>query len=63
MSTDIIRWDSGTEDYQSGALHVYLAICLPFMAATFIFWGAYQYFERRKERQRREKADAEANSA
>ena len=63
MSTDIIRWDNGIEDYQPGALHVYLAICLPFMAATFIFWGAYQWLERRKELHQLEKAEAEANSA
>ncbi|KAL8837662.1 MAG: hypothetical protein Q9176_005579 [Flavoplaca citrina] len=63
MSTDIIRWDTGTKDYQPGALRVYLAICLPFMATTFIFWGAYQWLERRKERQRKEKAEAQpANS-
>ncbi|KAL9635648.1 MAG: hypothetical protein Q9204_002553 [Flavoplaca sp. TL-2023a] len=59
MSTDIIRWDSGTKKYKPGALHVYLLICLPFMAATFIFWGAYQWLERRKERQ----AKAESNPA
>lgn len=63
MSTDIIRWDTGTEKYQAGALHVYLAICLPFMAVTFIFWGAYQWYERRKELHQYEKAEAEANLA
>ncbi|KAL8963666.1 MAG: hypothetical protein Q9183_004983, partial [Haloplaca sp. 2 TL-2023] len=62
MSTDIIRWDSGSRDYQSGALYAYLAICLPFMAATFIFWGAYQYFERRKERQQKGRPEAEAKT-
>ncbi|KAL8893307.1 MAG: hypothetical protein Q9192_005397 [Flavoplaca navasiana] len=63
MSTDIIRWDTGKKEYQPGALHVYLAICLPFMATTFIFWGAYQWLERRKERHQQEKAEAEANMA
>ena len=29
------------------------------MAATFIFWAAFQWHERRKERRQREQAEAE----
>ncbi|KAL8908990.1 MAG: hypothetical protein Q9171_005220 [Xanthocarpia ochracea] len=58
MSTDIIKWNNGKRNYQPGAMHVYLAVCLPFMAATFIFWAAFQWRERRKERHQREKAES-----
>ncbi|KAL8769015.1 MAG: hypothetical protein Q9209_004932 [Squamulea sp. 1 TL-2023] len=61
MSTDIIHWNNGKKNYQPGAMHVYLAVCLPFMAATFIFWAAFQCHERRKERHQNEKAEAEAS--
>ena len=63
MSTDIIRWNSGEQDYQAGALHLYLAICLPLMAATFVVWGAFQIFERRKESKENEKAKTDSISA
>ncbi|KAI4236715.1 MAG: hypothetical protein L6R40_006059 [Gallowayella cf. fulva] len=63
MSTDIIKWDNGKKNYQSGAMHVYLAVCLPFMAATFIFWAAFQWHERRRERQENDKAEAQSRSA
>ncbi|KAL8909098.1 MAG: hypothetical protein Q9207_000432 [Kuettlingeria erythrocarpa] len=59
ISTDIIKWNNGKQKYQPGAMHVYLAVCLPFMAATFIFWAAFQWHERRKEHRQREKAEAE----
>ena len=63
MSTDIVRWNNGEKDFQAGAMHLYLAICLPLMAATFIIWGAFQVFERRKESKDIEKAKAESVSA
>lgn len=63
MSTDIIHWNNGEKDYQAGAMHLYLAICLPLMAATFVVWGVFQIFERRKEKLDSEKAKAEAISA
>ena len=62
MSTDIIRWNNGERDYQAGAMHLYLAICLPLMAATFIIWGTFQIFEKRKEGLESEKAKAESAS-
>lgn len=58
MSTDIIHWDNGEKNYQAGALHVYLAVCVPVMAATFIVWGGFQWHERRNERLQEEKARA-----
>lgn len=49
MSTDIVRWSNNTKEFQSGALYVYLALCIPFMFATFIFWAVFQWRERRIE--------------
>ena len=49
MSTDIIHWNNGRKYYQAGALHIYLAICLPFMAATFAVWWTFHWYEKRKE--------------
>ena len=62
MSTDIIRWNDGEKNYQAGAMHLYLAICLPLMAATFVVWGAFQIFERRKEGLESAKAKADSIS-
>ncbi|KAL8932217.1 MAG: hypothetical protein Q9216_006923 [Gyalolechia sp. 2 TL-2023] len=56
MSTDIVRWTNGKKRYQSGALRVYLAICLPLMATTFIVWVIFQCREKRKERLQNEQA-------
>lgn len=56
MSTDIVRWNEGKRAYQAGALHIYLAICLPFMAATFIVWAVFQWLERRNERRQQKRA-------
>ena len=57
MSTDIIHWNNGIKNYQSGALQIYLAVCIPLMVATFVVWGAFQWHERRKERLADEEAD------
>ncbi len=56
MSTDIVHWDNGQKNFQAGALHVYLAVCVPFMAVTFVVWAVLQWRERRKERLQHERA-------
>lgn len=49
MSTDIVHWRNDTKKFQPGALHIYLALCIPFMVATFIVWAVFQWRERRNE--------------
>ncbi|KAL8726825.1 MAG: hypothetical protein Q9166_006441 [cf. Caloplaca sp. 2 TL-2023] len=58
MSTDIVHWSNGRKKYQAGALQVYLAICLPLMACTFIVWLVLQWREKRKEDAQNEQARA-----
>lgn len=58
MSTDIVHWEKNQRTYQAGALQVYLAVCVPFMAATFVVWAVFQWRERRKERLQNKKARA-----
>lgn len=58
MSTDIVHWDKDQRTFQAGALQVYLAVCVPFMAATFVVWAVLQWRERRKERLQNERAQA-----
>lgn len=58
MSTDIVHWTNDKKRYESGALQVYLAICVPFMATTFIVWAVFQWLEKRKERLKNEQARA-----
>lgn len=57
MSTDIIHWNDGRKDYQAGALHVYLAVCLPLMAVTFAVYGAFHWYERRNEQLQKQKTE------
>ena len=52
MSTDIVTWESGQENFQWAALKVYLYTTCAFMGATFAFWGFMQLRERRKEKQK-----------
>lgn len=58
MSTDIVHWDKDQRTYQAGALRVYLVVCVPFMAATFMIWAVLQWRERRKERLQNERVRA-----
>ena len=48
MSTDIVHWSNDEKKYQAGALHIYLALCIPFMVTTFAVWAILQWLERRK---------------
>lgn len=59
MSTDIVHWtDDNKKTYQSGALQIYLALCIPFMVITFIFYAIFQWRERRKEHDQNEETRA-----
>ncbi|KAL8693617.1 MAG: hypothetical protein Q9218_001575 [Villophora microphyllina] len=49
MSTDIVHWSDGDKKFQPGALHIYLALCVPFMVATFLIWAGFQWREKRNE--------------
>ncbi|PVI06061.1 hypothetical protein DM02DRAFT_681493 [Periconia macrospinosa] len=41
MSTDILKFEDGKQDFQMRALHPYLAIALPLTAVTFFFWWMF----------------------
>lgn len=38
MSTDILKFNNGTQDFQPSGLKLYLAIALPMTAFTFLAW-------------------------
>jgi hypothetical protein len=38
MSTDILKFENGGQDFQIKGLRVYLAIALPLTALTFFAW-------------------------
>jgi hypothetical protein len=50
MSTDIITFQDGSENFRLGALKLYLAITLPCIALTFGAWYGMYLWARRKER-------------
>lgn len=51
MSTDILKFQDNSENYQSKALEYYLMITIPIMAVTFgVWWGMYLWVKRGEER-------------
>ncbi|OCL10567.1 hypothetical protein AOQ84DRAFT_288983 [Glonium stellatum] len=52
MSTSVFQFDSGTKLVESKALHLFLALCLPLMALTFISAWIYFKVENRRDRSR-----------
>ncbi|CAI6340154.1 unnamed protein product [Periconia digitata] len=47
MSTDILRFEDGKQDFQLKALHTYMAIALPLTALTFFAWWFISYWAKR----------------
>jgi len=58
MSTDIVKFEINSdgqsrEIFQAGALQLFITICFPLMAVTFVAWyGVYWWVNRKDERKR-----------
>ncbi|TVY76116.1 hypothetical protein LSUE1_G004244 [Lachnellula suecica] len=50
MSTDIIQFQDNVKEYQWGALNWYMAVTIPFMAATFVAWYGFYWWAARGEK-------------
>jgi hypothetical protein len=49
MSTDVLHWEAGKRQYESGALVTYLALSLPMTAVTFGMWYWLYHWVKRKD--------------
>lgn len=52
MSTSVFQFNSGTKLVESKALHLFLALCLPLMALTFVSAWMYFKLENKKDKSR-----------
>lgn len=50
MSTDILKFDQGTENFQLKGLKIYLALALPMTAVTFLAWYVIYIFAKKRGR-------------
>lgn len=64
MSTDIVQFQTNSdgqseEVFSSGALQLFVTICLPLMLATFIAWyGVYWWVNRKDEQKRKNQLES-----
>ena len=59
MSTDIVQFqgsEPGLEDFQLGALKLYIYISVPLMVLTFAAWGVIYKLETWKAEKKKKKA-------